>query len=85
MPAARQFPEEYDNARLVQKDWYEHRDELRQDQIFVTLSGGFVKLDRTVPGDGTQWYVANWWNGSWAYMDDTLEPGELMDLVEAQP
>lgn len=63
-------------------DWYERRHELREDQIFTTVSGDKVKLDRTVPGDGTRWYVASWWSGSWAYMNDTVEPGDLRELIK---
>jgi hypothetical protein len=59
-------------------DWYERRDELNCDDVF-TSANGLVKLDRRVPGDGTKWYAADWWNGSWAYMDSTIEPGDLID------
>lgn len=65
-------------------DWYERRDELEPEQVFLTRYGSKVKLDRRVPGDGTQWYVADWWNDSWAYMDSTIEPGDL-DKREDQP
>jgi hypothetical protein len=63
-------------------DWYERRHELRPEQVFRCHDGSLVKLDRRVPGDGTKWYVADWWNGSWAYMDSTIEPGDLKELVE---
>ena len=42
--------------------------------------GSIVKLDRTVPGDGTKWYVADWSNG-WAYYDATIEPGDLKTML----
>ena len=58
-------------------DWYERRNELQEDQVFRDFEGDLVKLDRRVPGDGTKWYVAVMWGGSWAYMDDTIEPGDL--------
>jgi len=57
-------------------DWYERRYELEEGMIFRNVHGELVKLDRSVPGDGTKWYVADWWNG-WSYMDSTIEPGEL--------
>lgn len=63
------------------KDWYEHRDELRPEMVFRTEAGDTVKLDRSVPGDGTKWYVANWSLGSWAYYDSTVEPGDLAELI----
>ena len=59
----------------VEKDWYEHRHELQEGDIFHT-DEGLVMLDRRVPGDGTQWYVADWFDG-WSYMDSTIEPGDL--------
>jgi len=62
--------------------WYDRRDELREGMVFTTHAGELVKLDRRVPGDGTQWYVADWSQTSWAYYDATLEPGELFQQVE---
>jgi hypothetical protein len=61
-------------------DWYERRDELEADQVFITQAGEIVKLDRRVPGDGTRWYVADWSNG-WAYYDSTIEPGDLSERL----
>lgn len=63
-------------------DWYEHHRDLRSDQVFKTNDGSLVKLDRRVPGDGTQWYVADWSYGSWGYYDNTIEPGDLAELVD---
>lgn len=63
-------------------DWYARQDELCPDQVFRTADGSVVKLDRRVPGDGTRWYVADWWNG-WAYQDSTIEPGDLTDKLPA--
>lgn len=62
-------------------DWYLRRDELRPEQIFTTEDGGKVKLDRRVPGDGTQWYAADWHDGGWTYDDNRIEPGDLIDKV----
>ena len=61
-------------------DWYERRSELREDQMFLTLDGDKVKLDRRVPGDGTKWYVARWYGSHWSYEDATIEPSDLVDL-----
>ena len=61
----------------MERDWYEHSDELEPGQVFTTHAGETVKLDRRVPGDGTDWYVADLWNGSWAYMESRLHPGDL--------
>lgn len=58
-------------------DWYQRRHELMPNQVFKARDGSLVKLDRRVPGDGTKWYVANWWNG-WCYQDDTIEPSDLV-------
>lgn len=57
--------------------WYTHRHELEAGMVFKTADGSVVKLDQRVPGDGTKWYVADWWDDGWAYMDATIEPGEL--------
>lgn len=62
-------------------DYYENRHLLKEDQVFKDRQGDMVKLDRRVPGDGTQWYVADWLDGSWAYMDNTVEPSDLVTLV----
>jgi hypothetical protein len=69
---------------MAQVDWYERRDELEPDQVFTTHDGGKVKLDRRVPGDGTDWYAATWWGGSWAYMDSRLHPSELCERLPAE-
>lgn len=64
---------------LVQEDhWYHQRHDLEPDMVFVTAYGA-VKLDRRVPGDGTQWYVADWDKG-WSFYDSTIEPGDLLSM-----
>jgi hypothetical protein len=63
-------------------DWYAARRELHEGQEFSLSDGSKVKLDRRVPGDGTKWYVADFWAGSWAYMDSTIEPGDLSQLIK---
>lgn len=65
----------------TEQDWYERRDELEPGQVFIDFQGERVMLDRRVPGDGSAWYVANWWGGSWAYMDTKIEPGDLAELL----
>ena len=64
--------------------WYDNRDKLQSGLIFRCIDGSFVKLDRTVPGDGTKWYVADWNNG-WSYCDSTIEPGDLVELMYNNP
>lgn len=64
-------------------DWYSRRSELELGQVFTDYDGDRVKLDRRVPGDGTQWYVATWWGDSWAYMDTIIEPGDLREKLPA--
>ncbi|WP_156883410.1 hypothetical protein [Salipiger mucosus] len=66
----------------MRQDWFEHRDELEPDMVFRHRDGSLVMLDRPVPGDGTQWYVAEFWNGSWAWMDTIVEPGDLLEPAE---
>jgi hypothetical protein len=65
-------------------DWYERRDELKPDMVFRNQEGSLVKLDRRVPGDGTRWYAAIMWGDTWAYMDHTIEPSDLRELIETQ-
>ena len=61
-------------------DWYERRNELNPEQVFRCYDGSIVKLDRRVPGDGTKWYVATWYDG-WSYYDSTIEPGDLTERL----
>ena len=66
-------------------DWYERRRELREGMVFNTAYG-LVKLDRTVPGDGTKWYVADSYGpGKWCYEHSTIEPGDLIGEPLADP
>src|SRR3546814_5788586 len=62
-------------------DWYERRHELRREQVFRLHDGDVVKLDRSVPGDGTKWYVAEWddRHRNWSYFDFEIEPGDLKE------
>ncbi len=62
-------------------DWYERRSELQPGMAFTDIEGGIVLLDRTVPGDGTKWYVADRYNGRWCYEDGTIEPGCLVSRI----
>lgn len=64
---------------MTEIDWYARRDELEPGMVFNSC-WGVVKLDRRVPGDGTKWYAADWWNG-WAYQDTTIEPGDLAERL----
>lgn len=60
-------------------DWYENRHKLESGMIFNSIDG-IVQLDRTVPGDATQWYVLDWndYTGNWSCQDSTIEPGDLI-------
>lgn len=71
-----------DPLSITLEDWYARRNELQEDMVFTTGAGELVKLDRRVPGDGTQWHVATWSDESWAYMDSTIEPGDLAAQAE---
>ena len=62
-------------------DWYDRRDELRPDQVFTDFEGDLLKLDRGVPGDGTDWYAAVWCNGHWSYEDCRIHPSDLRERV----
>lgn len=68
-------------------DWYERRHELRVGDVFTTIQGDIVQLDRRVPGDGTRWYVLDWAprdnprGGTWFAEDGTVEPGDLVEKI----
>jgi hypothetical protein len=62
-------------------DWYEVRDELMPGQIFLTKHGDRIMLDRRIPGDGTDWYCADWWNDTWSYMETKIHPSDLVQLL----
>lgn len=60
-------------------DWYAQRDRLRVGMVFACRDGYIVRLDRTVPGDGTKWYVDDWTDRhGWSHYDSTIEPGDLI-------
>lgn len=57
--------------------WYKNRSKLRPELIFITDGNEVVKLDRSVPGDATKWYVADLYKQGWSYNDSTVEASEL--------
>jgi hypothetical protein len=62
-------------------DWYQRRDELEPNMVFTDYEGDVVRLDRRVPGDGTQWYVATASGLNWIYDNITIEPGDLREYL----
>jgi hypothetical protein len=64
-------------AEVPEDYWYLNRDKLEEGMVFRDCMGDLVKLDRRVPCDGTQWYVATWYGSHWSYEDSTIEPGDL--------
>ena len=65
----------------MRKDWYEHRHELQPEQVFSTYCAEVVCLNRRVPGDGSRWYVDSYNRGGWYDDNETIEPGDLVDLL----
>jgi hypothetical protein len=64
-------------------DWYERRDELRPGQVFRLRDGDFVRLDRTVPGDGTDWYAdTGSGDGRWFADDARIHPSDLDEMIK---
>lgn len=63
-------------------DWYARRGELEPDMVFIDFQGARVMLDRRTPGDGTRWNVLTDYRGSWIDDGDTIEPGDLRELVQ---
>lgn len=62
-------------------DWYKFQSQLSPGDVFLHVDGGEVKLLERVPGDGSQWHVADWYDG-WAYYDRRIEPGDLVRRLE---
>lgn len=62
-------------------DWHSRRKDLQEGQAFIDYLGDKVMLDRRVPGDGTQWYVAIWCGDHWSHDDCIIEPGDLRERV----
>lgn len=63
------------------EDWYKDKHLLQPGMVFVTHFDETVKLDRRVPGDGTQWYVADYILGYWSYECNTVEPTDLKNRL----
>lgn len=67
--------------------WYLHRDELKSGMIFRDQYGYFVRLEESVPGDGTQWFVSDHSSHGWSYCYRRVEPcdlcGEALDAIPA--
>lgn len=73
------------------KDWYEHRNELNPGDVFKTYDDCVIRLDRRVPGDGTDWYADVWMNGwtnipgyekgHWSSEDAIVSPGDLTEKL----
>lgn len=83
--SAEAFLAEIDSlANDIDDYWYNHRNDLRQGMVFQLTTGELVKLDRTVPGDGTRWYVDDWDN-NWYTMATTVEPSDLRGLPLPEP
>jgi hypothetical protein len=67
------------NGCEQEKDFYEHRHELKSGQVFECLDSSIIRLYRRVPGDGTKWYAEDW-SGRYNHWYDeggTIEPGDL--------
>jgi len=61
--------------------WYDNKSQLKSDLIFITDGNEVVKLDRSVPGDATKWYIADLYKSGWCYNDSTVEATELNYLI----
>ena len=65
--------------------WYENSHELMVGDVFSHEydENHFVKLDRRVPGDGTDWYVLDWVQkvsgGYWEDIDSRIHPCDLKE------
>lgn len=66
----------------AQIDWYERRYDLEPGQVFTTRQDVKIRLDRRVPGDGTDWYADIWHNNHWSCEDYTIHPADLIERIE---
>lgn len=66
----------------MQIDWYERRSELRVGQVFSTMHGAIVRLDRRVPGDGTDWYADVLIGETFSCEDHQVHPGDLVERLK---
>lgn len=63
--------------------YYENRHKLNVGDICLLEDGSIVKLDRRVPGDGTDWYVLDYTksyhDGRWYYSDEDnrIHPSDI--------
>lgn len=70
-----------DIQTLTAADWYDHRDELEPGDVFRDRDGGLVRLDRRVPGDGTDWYVLDWYQNGWTDENKRIHPLDLKEKI----
>lgn len=57
--------------------WYNNRDRLNPGHVCILEDGLTVRLDRRVPGDGTDWYCDVWVNGSWICENHKIHPSDI--------
>ena len=66
-------------------DWYERRDQLEPGMVFKLEDDTYVRLDRRIPGDGTDWYCDVWiesdTGGHWSGEDYRIHPGDLIERL----
>lgn len=56
-----------------------NRYELKAGQVWVDHEGYLLRLDRSVPGDGSAWYADVWMGGHWSHEDCQIEPSDLIE------
>ena len=63
--------------------WYDNKHLLRADMVFKCDDGSIIKLDRRIPGDGTEWYALEWLEDRWGAEDLTGHPGDFCEELDA--
>lgn len=63
--------------------WYDNKHLLRADMVFQCSDGSIIRLDRRIPGDGTEWYALEWIDGRWCAEDLTVHPGDFLEQLDA--
>lgn len=66
-------------------DWYEEKERLRADMVFMQGDGSVIRLDCRVPGDGTEWYALEWIGERWVAEDLTVHPGDFVEQLPDTP
>lgn len=61
--------------------YYDDWADLKPGMVVEDIEGDILKLDRRVPGDGTDWYCAIWMNDHFSYEDLRVHPADIKFIL----